>query len=362
MERDKHYFAGDHTAKGFYPLYSTNFQELDLILNLTGSSNFVKTAGMKKLAEEWKSKGYGVEWIHCSSNNDLLDGIIFPQLKIGVYDSTCGTIENETASTEINVNESLKTEALEEQKTSILNYHQRINRALQSAHQSFKTGLFIHDDLEEIYINNMDFMKADKVANELINHLFNNSSHAGKTSQIKHRFFGASTPNGVIDYIPNLTDNLDKRYFIKGRAGTGKSTLLKKIAAAAEDLGLDVEIYHCGFDPESLDMIIVRELNFCIFDSTDPHEYFPEKEGDEIIDLYEKIVTSGTDEKYKREISKLTTKYKSYMKKGGTFLKKAKRNKEELDQIYMDAMDSSITEEIFYTMNENVQQQASVLD
>lgn len=48
----------------------------------------------------------------------------------------------------------------------------------------------------------------------------------------------------------------------------------KKIAAAAESRGFDVEMYHCGFDPESIDMVLVRELKFCVFDSTNPHEYF----------------------------------------------------------------------------------------
>ena len=33
----------------------------------------------------------------------------------------------------------------------------------------------------------------------------------------------------------------------------------------------DVEIYHCGFDPHSLDMVIVREVGIAIFDSTSPH-------------------------------------------------------------------------------------------
>ena len=69
--------------------------------------------------------------------------------------------------------------------------------------------------------------------------------------------------------------------------------MLKKLAKAAEEKGFEVEVYHCGFDPNSLDMVIVRELGFAIFDSTAPHEYFPSREGDEIIDMYALIVTRG---------------------------------------------------------------------
>ena len=40
--------------------------------------------------------------------------------------------------------------------------------------------------------------------------------------------------------------------------------MLKKLAKAAEEKGFEVEVYHCGFDPNSLDMVIVRELGFAI--------------------------------------------------------------------------------------------------
>ncbi|WP_289488014.1 hypothetical protein [Fictibacillus enclensis] len=39
-----------------------------------------------------------------------------------------------------------------------------------------------------------------------------------------------------------------RRFFIKGRREFWKSTLLKKLAAKAEDTGYDVEIYHYGFE------------------------------------------------------------------------------------------------------------------
>ncbi|MBL1704179.1 hypothetical protein ELE02_33765, partial [Klebsiella pneumoniae] len=145
-----------------------------------------------------------------------------------------------------------------------------------------------------------DFNKANELTDELIQKLFTNEG--GKQSTVKHRFLGAATPKGAVDFVPNLTEGLPQRYFIKGRPGSGKSTMLKKLAKVAEEKGFDVEVYHCGFDPNSLDMVIVRELGFAIFDSTAPHEYFPSRGGDEIIDMYDLIVAPGTDEKYATEI------------------------------------------------------------
>src|SRR5699024_4865788 len=75
-----------------------------------------------------------------------------------------------------------------------------------------------------------------------------------------------------------------------------------------------------------------RELDFCVFDSTDPHEFFPERDNDEIIDIYEIAVSPGTDEKYAKEIKEVTAKYKSYMKNGIKKIKKAGEHRETIEQ------------------------------
>jgi len=143
---------------------------------------------------------------------------------------------------------------------------------------------------------------------------------------------------------------LTKRYFIKGRAGTGKSTLLKKIAEAAEVNGFDIEVYHCGFDPESIDMVDFRELGVCIFDIIDPHDYFAERQGDEIVDLYEQTVTPGTDEKYKSIITYYTKSYKQRMKDGISYLQNAKSISDRLEKMYTDVVDFGVINEIYSTI------------
>ncbi|MFD2922466.1 PRK06851 family protein [Halobacillus naozhouensis] len=343
-----HYFAGDYTAKGFYPLYDFSFQGLDQVFMLQGLPYTGKVDVMKKLLKEWEEKDFNVEAIHTSTDNQGLDGIIIPQLKIGIYGAETPLLNFDLDHVEyINMNAAINFDQLKDQKDQILSLKNKIKKARLEAVNSFKKGLEIHDELEEIYIDEMNFAKADQLTNDLINHLFTTKSTSDTNPVVKRRFFGASTPEGVTDYIPNLTEDLNKRYFIKGRAGTGKSTILKKIAAAGENLGYDVEIYHCGFDPVSLDMVIVRELGFCIFDSTDPHEYFPERESDEIVDVYAEAVTPGTDEKYADEISNLTRGYKSYMKEGVAFLKEAKQHDDELASIYQDAVDTSVLDSLF---------------
>lgn len=63
-------------------------------------------------------------------------------------------------------------------------------------------------------------------------------------------------------------------YILKGGAGTGKSTLMKKIAMAFEDTG-DVVRYYCSSDPDSLDAVIVKQAGVIVVDGTSPHTFDP---------------------------------------------------------------------------------------
>ena len=75
------------------------------------------------------------------------------------------------------------------------------------------------------------------------------------------------------------------------------------MAKAASEAGYQTEVYHCGFDSDSLDMVIVRALDFAIFDSTLPHEHFPSRKGDELIDFYGTFIKASTDRDYDEQIT-----------------------------------------------------------
>jgi predicted NACHT family NTPase len=205
----------------------------------------------------------------------------------------------------------------------------------------------------------MDFKKADQLTNKLIDKFFGKIK-VNKQSDIRHRFLGAATPKGAVDFVPNLTEEIPKRCFIKGRPGSGKSTLLKKLASGAEERGIDVEVYHCGFDPNSLDMVIFRELGIAIFDSTAPHEYFPSRDGDEIIDMYELLIIVGTDEIYEDTLKSIASAYKNKMEQATKWLAKAKQYHDELETIYISAMDFSKVEEITRQIEDEINYLASV--
>ena len=81
-------------------------------------------------------------------------------------------------------------------------------------------------------------------------------------------FLGAMTQNGFSTEFGKIM--ADKEYFtfiLKGGAGTGKSSLMKKIAAEFEPTE-DVTRFYCSSDPASLDAIVLHTSKAIICDGT----------------------------------------------------------------------------------------------
>ncbi len=315
------YFINSNSAKGYVGFYESNFGGLNTVVRLGGYPSMVASDLIRGICVRASEKGDHPELIHNCMDNSL-EGIILPERSAGVlnfplYDEDACLLET-----------LLDDENLSKTRT-----------CLAAAHRYLAEALKIHDSWETIYISNMDFAAADRLTADTIQSLIGEKS-LSKKGVVKHRFFGGLTVNGSSDYIENLTADISSRYFIKGRPGTGKSTFLKRIAKSAAEAGFDAEIYHCAFDPDSLDMVILRELDLCLFDSTPPHEYFPSRSEDKTIDFYREAVADKTDEKYRTELTAIMTDYKAAVAKANRQIGKAKRYYDEVQRSFLSKIDA----------------------
>ena len=89
-----------------------------------------------------------------------------------------------------------------------------------------------------------------------------------------YSFIGMNTGEGFAgNYDKIITERgFERLYIIKGAAGTGKSTLMRKFAESAEKMGSSVRYYLCGSDPESLDCITING-DIAVLDGTAPHSF-----------------------------------------------------------------------------------------
>ena len=109
-------------------------------------------------------------------------------------------------------------------------------------------------------------------------------------SRVISSFMGANSPIGFCSFFEEIYNPYKNHhpYIIKGGPGTGKSTLMKKVARKAEEMGYETELIYCSSDPDSLDGIIVKDLNISVIDGTSPHTLEPKFPG-----AVENIINTG---------------------------------------------------------------------
>lgn len=84
-------------------------------------------------------------------------------------------------------------------------------------------------------------------------------------------FLGGNSYGGFFSYYDESIDRIDNVIMLKGGAGTGKSTLMKKVSKIAKSKGYSIEEWYCSGDPNSLDGVYVKDKNIAVVDATSPH-------------------------------------------------------------------------------------------
>src|SRR5690625_207301 len=162
------YYVTGHTADGFVNFLSSNLINIKKIIVLQHSSNSIKSRLLQKIIALYEEKEQ-VEMILSAQTNEYIDGVIMRESSLAILDERLiqGSIERAEY---VDVRKYIPIE--NEEESSIEDSTRKINNLQKKAYDHFKTGLAIHDDLEKVYINEMNFEKADKIANEWIDKLF----------------------------------------------------------------------------------------------------------------------------------------------------------------------------------------------
>ena len=101
-------------------------------------------------------------------------------------------------------------------------------------------------------------------------------------------FLGANGPKGYFSRFDQLfsASPSGKCFLLKGGPGTGKSTVLKKVAEKLKEKDLSTELIFCSADVNSLDAVITSDGKIAALDATLPHAVEPKYPG-----IYEKTVS-----------------------------------------------------------------------
>ncbi len=343
----RRYFPGGNTAYGFTSLWNTNISDLERLIILKGGPGTGKSTMMRKIGEEIRKKGYGIEHLVCSSDPDSLDGMIARQRGAGIVDGTAPHMMDPkypiVKEKIVNLADCLSEKKLQEHKEELVRLVDLNSELFRQAYENFYAAKAFYEEMKNYYGEGLDVQALDQMTKELIKHLLGEEKKK-ETGKERHRFAAASTPEGIICFGEEIFGGQENKYKIQGRPGTGKSVMIQKIGTAALQKGWDVVFYHNHFDPNEMDGIVIEKLNLAVFDS----EVYQEKvfcSKDQIIDTF-LSVSKRTYNDNKEKIEEAEKEYHKKREAGLEKLKEAKEVHDRLEKYYVDAMDFAKAEKI----------------
>lgn len=345
--KEKHIFAGNNTSLGFYSYfdYIINPEEANHLFILKGGPGVGKSSFMKKFGAKMLNKGYLVEYIHCSSDSDSLDGIMIPELKIAFVDGTTPhTIDPKVpgaADEIINLGEFLDSKKLEKHKNQILLINKGKSQLYKSAYRFLKSSKIISEEINSIYDQFTNQEKFNLINSKTINSIFPEQNPLNKEGSVRKLFLEAYTANGYISYTDSLCEN-KKIWAIVGENSNYTSKLLENILNEGMKRGYTIEGYYRPLHPDKLQHLYFPELDLVVRSAENHLSY----KYDEIVNLHKIMDTENLKSKIseiENNLHLLDLLIKSALEK----LSETKKYHELLEVFYINNMHFEGVNDIF---------------
>jgi DNA replication protein DnaC len=267
----RHVFPGGNTSIGFYSLYKyiISQDEARRIIVIKGGPGTGKSSLMKNIGRHFSEKNFDIEFHHCSSDNNSLDGVLIKGLNAALIDGTSPHVVdpiNPGAVDEIlNMGDCWNEEGFSKCRKNIIEINHEIGNTFKRSYKFLGAAKCIHEDWTNCNQEALNISGLNKLKEDIKDKIFTNP--VTQMGAGRHLFATAFTPDGIVTFIDNLLTGYDNIYVLNGGPGTGKSSVLEYISDEALKRGYFVEVFHDPFIPSRLEHI--PELNFALVTSNE---------------------------------------------------------------------------------------------
>lgn len=338
----KHVFPGGNTTKGFYSYYDfiLGQEEATRIICIKGGPGVGKSTFMKKVGNEMVERGYDVEFMHCSSDPNSLDGVLIKDINVALIDATSPHVvdpKNPGAVDEIlHLGDYWNEDGIRQHKKDIININRLVSKRFNRAYKYLAASKSIYDDIVTIYDEAVNKAGINLEVNNIITSEFRDipvSDHEGK---IRKLFASAITPDGLINYLDNILGDYENVYILKGEIGTKTESVLARIMYEVVQRGADVEAYYCPMEPDKkIEHLLIPKLNMAFTTSNNYHSIKVDSE--KIIDM-NKYVDKIVLAQYENVLQYDLQMFEQLLTKTTDTIKEAKELHDEMEKMYIPYM------------------------
>ena len=360
--RIKQVFPGGNTGLGFHSFFNyIAGPDIEQVHVIKGGPGTGKSTLMRTIAAAVVDRGYAVELHHCASDNNSLDGLVIPALKVAFIDGMKPHLydpEFPGARGEIlNLGQYWNSVGIRVHAQAIMAAALEGGRLFQSAYRYLGAARQIHENWENKISSMQDWGWVNQESHKLIKDVLVNRQVTAQPGKERHLFASAFTPEGPKSYAATLTGPASRGVIIKGQPGTGKSTLLGKIAAYARELGYYVELYHSPLSPAKLQHIFIPELDIIFATSTELFPYTPDR-GYPTINL-DYGLNRDKMNNYRTELETDRQTFLQLLNTGIGLIKRAREAHMEVEEFYVANMDFPALDNLRESLLEQILERAN---
>ena len=263
----RHWFPGGNTARGFHSFYQYILppEEAARVIILKGGPGVGNSTFMRRMAEMLEEHGQMIEYLHCSSDNHSLDGIVCRPIGFAMLDGTAPHIIDPempgAVDSILNLGVFLDEDGLSKRREAISVLKGAISGCFTQAYRYLQAAVPLRDDTASILRAIVDegaLMERFDLWLETIAQF----RRPTKPGRARPMFASAITPDGCVNYLETLA--LPRVWRITGAWGTDAHKLLSNLRHAALLRGMDVEALYCPLQPERLEHLIIPTFGLLV--------------------------------------------------------------------------------------------------
>lgn len=356
----RHYFPGNNTPEGFFSYYGNILgqREAEKIVCIKGGPGTGKSTFLKKVGERLAETGENIDFLHCSADENSLDGILLRDKKIAFVDGTSPHVIDPltpgAVDSIINFGEFWNDRKIADHKEEIISYSENTSRWYKMAYNYMAAARKIYDSLSAVQEDGVEVSEIYKLAADIISREYQQYDISFKAGAMKRFFATAITPAGNISYVRSILGNMKRVYLINVPEGYSNISFMNIIADGAIYRGFDVEAFYCPMDPErKIEHLLVPELGLAFVTTNKWHDLEPweicgeEETGCEItmIDINDYQSAYFVD-KNRAVLDKLSRLYAQLMEESVSALSRAKENHDIVEKMYIRNMNFDKIDEL----------------
>lgn len=346
----KKVFPGANTPEGFFSFFHYMIDpDANMIMIIKGGPGIGKSTLIRRIGTALLDMGYDAEYACCSQDAASYDGVVVPKLGLALFDGTPphiieprfpGVVEHI-----VNLGDFLDKKKLRPFRQEIVETLEEVSMLFERAFRYLKEARIIYEDWEACYVQALDTGCLNCMTEELSYDILHGTDVSPTPGKQRHLFGSAITADGPVHHLQTIIGFASRRYILRGEPGTGKSTIVKKVAETALSHGFAVELYHCPFDPSKVEHIVIPELGAALVSSSWPHLIDPMKDIDRIIET-DQAVLRNIAAKYDSVIADSKRRFHQAFRRAVDFLNKAKQEYDKVQAIYSESMDFQAVERL----------------